>query len=764
MHTHNLLSALSLVSLVASPLAASAQPSSRPAVHRRALRRSPSGFLADLWARRLPITTTTTVTVDATSTQVIWVTATSYPNSAIPTSEPTMNTTSVSSVYNEYPNATASATLVPSATQTGINASATETEWWASATTSVLPTLTSPTAKPNATRTEGWILITDTPGIENATTSAHHFDPSSAAASFASSLSSASSEAAQSTGGVTHVSSATVPNATEVSSTAAIANETGTATGTTSVYQTTLPIPTLPVITDVPSMSISTSFEVSSTASVAASTTIVSLSSQESILPSTTNGVSSSSISIDTPTTTVGVTSAYGIETVSATSQFTSEGPLTSSTSESSSKIPTSTVTASSTAVATFTSSFTAESSTNVNQPSTTSSQAALPSNTLSTTPLNEYLAAAYYPDWSVWTFPPSQIDFSRLDVVDFAFAIVNAQYGLEFTQYNSEDTLNWLVSVAHAAGKKVRLSIGGWTGSVYFSPAVATAENRQVLAQAILGMYNKFGLDGIDVDWEYPGVKGADNNIVSSQDSANFLVFLQLLRQTLPPTAILSTATQVWPFVGSNQAPLSDVSAFAKVLDWVMIMNYDIWGSADAWSQPGPNAPLNEGCGRSDQPLANAYQAVKSWTTAGMPAKQIMLGLPAYGYISASSSDSLRARRRRGLEKKGGVTLYNADGGSTYGQIKFSDIVAQGGLTRDSSGHWVGAGGFTRYWDTCSSTPWLKSSQSGQIITYDDPISISLKAQFARQSNLRGTNFWEITGDTTDWSLLDAARSGLGI
>lgn len=304
-----------------------------------------------------------------------------------------------------------------------------------------------------------------------------------------------------------------------------------------------------------------------------------------------------------------------------------------------------------------------------------------------------------------MWTFPPSRIDFSRLDVVDFAFAIVNAQYGLEFTQYNSEDTLYWLVSVAHAAGKKVRLSIGGWTGSVYFSPAVATAENRQVLAQAILGMYNKFGLDGIDIDWEYPGVKGADNNIVSSQDSANFLIFLQLLRQTLPPTAILSTATQVWPFVGPDQAPLSDVSAFAKVLDWIMIMNYDIWGSADAWSKPGPNAPLNEGCGRSDQPLANAYQAVKSWTTAGMPAKQIMLGLPAYGYISASSSDSLRARRRRGLEKKGGVTLYNADGGTTYGQIKFSDIVTQGGLTRDSSGHWVGAGGFTRYWDTCSST-----------------------------------------------------------
>lgn len=391
-------------------------------------------------------------------------------------------------------------------------------------------------------------------------------------------------------------------------------------------------------------------------------------------------------------------------------------------------------------------------------------------------------MVAAYYPDWSVWTFPPSNLDFSRLDVVDFAFAIVNAQYGLEFTQYNSEDTLNWLVSVAHAAGKKVRLSVGGWTGSVYFSPAVATAQGRQTLAQAMLSMYNKFNLDGIDIDWEYPGVIGSESNIVSSDDSANYLIFLQLLRKTLPPTAILSAATQVWPFAGPTGAPLSDVSGFAKLLDWVMIMNYDIWGSS---TTPGPNAPLSDGCGDSAQPLANAYAAVSSWTTAGMPAKQIMLGLPAYGYMQASSADSLRARKRRGLEKKGGATLYNADGGTSWGQIKFSDMVAQGGLARGADQHWIGANGFTRYWDTCSSTvsrlfsllanmvvitsetypqPWLKSSESGQIITYDDPISISLKAQFARQAGLRGTNFWEITGDTSDWSLLDAARSGLGL
>ena len=49
------------------------------------------------------------------------------------------------------------------------------------------------------------------------------------------------------------------------------------------------------------------------------------------------------------------------------------------------------------------------------------------------------------------------------------------------------------------------------------------------------------------------------------------------------------------------------------------------------ASSTPGPNAPLSDGCGNSTQPLANAYAAVASWTSAGMPANQIPLGVPAW-------------------------------------------------------------------------------------------------------------------------------------
>ncbi|RSH91922.1 hypothetical protein EHS25_009292 [Saitozyma podzolica] len=352
-----------------------------------------------------------------------------------------------------------------------------------------------------------------------------------------------------------------------------------------------------------------------------------------------------------------------------------------------------------------------------------------------------------YYPDWSGWYLAPEDVDYTKFDVIDFAFALPTSSYGLEFTQDDSSDLLTRLVTLAHAAGKRVKLSIGGWTGSTYFSTICASSSARKTFVKNILAAYNSYNLDGIDIDWEYPE-----------------------LRAALPNGALISLATQVWPFADSNGRPMTDVSGFAAVIDWILIMNYDVWGSS---STPGPNAPLSNACGNSTQPLANAYAAVASWTAAGMPANQITLGVPAYGYLQMSSASSLIQRRGgvsprdklphrkanlQAQEQKRAsyVTVYNDGGGTSDGQVMFEELVSQGALTKDSSGEYVGAGGFVREWDGCSST----------IVTYDDPQSMSLKAQFALQAGLRGCNVFSMDGDWTGsaWPLTDAVRSGMGL
>lgn len=133
-------------------------------------------------------------------------------------------------------------------------------------------------------------------------------------------------------------------------------------------------------------------------------------------------------------------------------------------------------------------------------------------------------------------------------------------------------------MSAAHAQGRSVKLSVGGWTGSAHFSRAVRSSAGRSKLCQSILSAYSRFDLDGIDIDWEYPNGTGAGNE-KSPSDSANFLKFLKLLRKQLPVEARITAATQVVPFAGKDGQPLSDVSDFAGVLDWILVMNYDVWG-----------------------------------------------------------------------------------------------------------------------------------------------------------------------------------------
>lgn len=44
-------------------------------------------------------------------------------------------------------------------------------------------------------------------------------------------------------------------------------------------------------------------------------------------------------------------------------------------------------------------------------------------------------------------------------------------------------------------------LSIGGWTGSQYFSTAVATDANRTSFAQAVMALVSQYNLDGVEFE-----------------------------------------------------------------------------------------------------------------------------------------------------------------------------------------------------------------------------------------------------------------------
>lgn len=197
-----------------------------------------------------------------------------------------------------------------------------------------------------------------------------------------------------------------------------------------------------------------------------------------------------------------------------------------------------------------------------------------------------------YYPDWA----PPKSIDYSLFDAVIFAFALPDQNYQLRWDTDQAPALLANIVPAAHANSTKVMLSVGGWTGSRpvpssltyitphsstrYFSNAVATAQNRETFVNNILDTYKRYDLDGIDIDWEYPGQVSQQGNTESATDSQNMVQFFKVLRQKLPPGALISAAVQDSTFVGPDGQPMKDVSAFSHSVDWITLMNYDTYSS----------------------------------------------------------------------------------------------------------------------------------------------------------------------------------------
>ncbi|KAG8744772.1 hypothetical protein FRC10_009420 [Ceratobasidium sp. 414] len=370
--------------------------------------------------------------------------------------------------------------------------------------------------------------------------------------------------------------------------------------------------------------------------------------------------------------------------------------------------------------------------------------------------PAKEPVAAAWFASWHAQDYPLANVSWSKLCV----WPLKNpptAQYSLPYHSLTTPDvnTVNItdpdvfkdFVSTAHANVQNcsAAISVGGWTGSQYFSTAVATAENRTAFVKTLTNLVQENKLDGLDFDWEYPGLAGIGCNTKSPSDTSNFLAFLTELRTALPNTTF-SAATSITPFVSSDQAtPSTDVSGFASVLDYVAIMNYDIWGP---WSTGvGPNAPLNDTCVADEtQKVGSAVSAVNAWMTAGIPADQLVLAVAAYGHgFSVSPSDAFTSNNTLVPYPPFNTTF--TPQGDAWDDAPTPGAVDVCGTPEAVGGNWdfwgLIAGGFL--------------NQNGTVNTAG-----AAKGAFIKSLGLRGFAMWEAGGDYDD-ILLDSIRSSAG-
>jgi len=366
-----------------------------------------------------------------------------------------------------------------------------------------------------------------------------------------------------------------------------------------------------------------------------------------------------------------------------------------------------------------------------------------------------------YFSEWRNSVYPISKVDLSKLTHINYAFATIDpSSYALEY----DGNILDSVVSAAHKKGVKVLMSVGGWYGSRYFTKMTSSQSNMEKFAESCKKLVSQHKVDGIDIDWEYPGREGACNTPDLANDTDNYLKLLKILRNKLGSNVLITAAVSVTPFEKNGQ-PVSDLSEFAKIFDFINIMAYDFAGG---WSSVVTHHASLYTPEKGD--LLSVSSGVNKWTSSKFPASKIVVGVPAYGksWIASSSTKNGLYQSVSNGHPKGDRDDSNDPWTNYCGQTesqyssnwKYKNLrseILKTNYTTPSSSNWI------RKWDDKVKSPYLFNKSTKQFISYDDPNSIKYKAKYVVDKGYAGIMVWELENDTNNFELLTAINKNLG-
>lgn len=292
----------------------------------------------------------------------------------------------------------------------------------------------------------------------------------------------------------------------------------------------------------------------------------------------------------------------------------------------------------------------------------------------------------------------PENVDPQFLDAVIYAFVEINPDGTLNVP---TPSYLNQLVNLrVEKPDLKVIAAIGGW-GADGFSDAALTPTSRYNFARQAQQLMNQYNLDGIDIDWEYPGSSAA--GIKSRpEDKENFTLLLTALRDVLGEDAWLSVAGTGDKAYINNSIEVSEV---APLLTYFNLMSYDF--TAGETGDRGRKHQANLFDSELSLPGYSIDAMVRNLENAGMPSEKILLGVPFYGRLGATITRSFDELRKNYINKNGFIVNFDRQAGVPY-------------LTRN--------GVFE--------------------MSYDDELSIFIKGDYVLRNCLGGIFSWTSTYD----------------
>ncbi|ORZ12627.1 chitinase [Absidia repens] len=270
----------------------------------------------------------------------------------------------------------------------------------------------------------------------------------------------------------------------------------------------------------------------------------------------------------------------------------------------------------------------------------------------------------------------------------------------------------------------KVSLSVGGWSWSKNF-PSVASDETkRKRFAHSAVQHVKNLGLDGIDIDWEFPK---------TAQEGQDFVALLKDVRSALHSIEPQSDESPYLLSVALGCGPDSykylDLDRMNDYVDIFYLMAYDLSGAWD--DKTGHQAALY------GEATLTVHSAIQHFGQS-VPRSKLVMGLPVYGR-SFSHTDGPFA-------EFDGV----ADGTWEKGSYDYNVLPRPGA---------------EEFYDPDLGASWSYDSQLREYVTYDNHQVVQQKARYVKDKGLGGCMFWELSSDTGNdqRNLLKAAFAGLG-
>ena len=312
-------------------------------------------------------------------------------------------------------------------------------------------------------------------------------------------------------------------------------------------------------------------------------------------------------------------------------------------------------------------------------------------------------LFIGYYPDWGKWHKPAYTVDnvpYEKLTHVLWSFITPNTDGTLHGDAADDPSALDSMVTLAHAAGTKVIVSLGGGGQSENFVPVASNDALRQKFIGNLVDFVKAHNLDGLDMDWEW------EYSPVPEADTIAYNKLLTELREALPKDKSLSAALPCSRYYGKWFTP----EVLIKNLDWFGFMTYDMTGD---WDEKAMfDSPLYPHEGYTTWSWQETFEY---WSKRGVPAEKMVFGIPAFGFefegATGPGSDFTKGKTK---------------------SLSYAQIV--------KNSNWE------IHFDSVSAEPYAVSENS--YTTYEDPHSAAIKTRWVKENGYAGIMVWEVSHD----------------